>query len=77
MATKLAEPGNETVDLGDSAVAEAVEFEADGEPEPPPTPAPVVSSKDPMIRRKIEDKLERIRLREELGIYDEDQWKDL
>ncbi len=49
--------------------AESIEFEAE-EP-PPPRPS---SSRDPAIRRKIEDRLERIRLREELGIYDD---KDL
>lgn len=41
--------------------------------EPPPPPRPT-SSRDPEIRRKIEDRLERIRLREQLGIYDD---KDL
>ncbi len=34
---------------------------------------PRVNQKDPMIRRKIEDRLERKRLREELSIYD-DAW---
>jgi hypothetical protein len=33
--------------------------------------------KDPTIRRKIEDRLERRRLREELGIYDDDAWEDI
>lgn len=36
-----------------------------------------VNQKDPTIRRKIEDRLERKRLREELGIYDDDAWDDL
>ncbi len=36
-----------------------------------------VNHKDPTIRRKIEDRLERKRLREELGIYDEDAWEGL
>ena len=36
-----------------------------------------VNQKDPTIRRKIEDRLERKRLREELGIYDDDAWADL
>ena len=72
--TQLAEAGThlaeESAVIGD---AEGGEF--DGEAEVVlPTP---VLPKDPMIRRKIEDKLERIRLRNELGIYDDDQWKDL
>lgn len=33
--------------------------------------------KDPTIRRKIEDRLERKRLREELGIYDDDAWDEI
>ncbi|HUH37107.1 MAG TPA: hypothetical protein VL027_04080 [Spongiibacteraceae bacterium] len=32
----------------------------------------VIVRRDPDIRRKIEDRLERLRLREELGIYDFD-----
>lgn len=36
-----------------------------------------VNQKDPTIRRKIEDRLERKRLRDELGIYDDDAWEDL
>lgn len=36
-----------------------------------------VNQKDPTIRRKIEDRLERKRLREELGIYDDDAWEDI
>lgn len=40
-------------------------------------PPPRVNAKDPTIRRKIEDRLERKRLREELGIYDDDAWKDI
>ncbi|MDX9874825.1 MAG: hypothetical protein RBS88_07920 [Spongiibacteraceae bacterium] len=35
-----------------------------------------VALKDPSIRRKIEDRLERIRLRDELGIFDAD-WDDI
>ncbi|MFT3930452.1 MAG: hypothetical protein QM709_09180 [Spongiibacteraceae bacterium] len=38
---------------------------------------PKVNHKDPTIRRKIEERLERKRLRDELGIYDEDAWEDL
>ena len=33
--------------------------------------------KDPAIRRKIEDRLERKRLRDELGIFDDDAWEDI
>ncbi|MDB6060643.1 MAG: hypothetical protein JWM78_746 [Verrucomicrobiaceae bacterium] len=33
--------------------------------------------KDPAIRRKIEDRLERKRMREELGIYDDEAWADI
>lgn len=36
-----------------------------------------VNPKDPTIRRKIEDRLERKRLREELGIYDDEAWDDI
>lgn len=35
-----------------------------------------VAVKDPSIRRKIEDRLERSRLRDELGIFDTD-WDDI
>lgn len=45
----------------------AVEFEEVQE-EAPPRPV----AKDPSIRRKIEDRLERNRLRDELGLYDVD-----
>lgn len=38
---------------------------------------PRVNQKDPTVRRKIEDRLERKRLREELGIYDDDAWSDI
>lgn len=76
MATKLSGTGNNNaVQIENDASGDAAEFENDAEPVPV---APVPTApKDPMIRRKIEDKLERIRLREELGIYDENQWKDL
>lgn len=35
------------------------------------------AQKDPAIRRKIEDRLERKRLRDELGIFDDDAWEDI
>lgn len=38
---------------------------------------PRANHKDPTIRRKIEERLERKRLREELGIYDDGAWEDL
>jgi hypothetical protein len=78
MATKLSGTGSSTSGgpTESEVVGEAAEF--DGEVEAVPSaPAAPAAPKDPMIRRKIEDKLERIRLRDELGIYDEDQWKDL
>jgi hypothetical protein len=52
---------------------EVAEFDADDTPSPPPR----ASNRDPAIRRKIEDRLERIRLREELGIYDDKYLADL
>lgn len=48
------------------------EFEEAAEDE---TPVPI-AVKDPSIRRKIEDRLERNRLRDELGIYDAN-WDDI
>lgn len=53
--------------------AENVEFESEEE-EVAPSRA---NQKDPSIRRKIEDLLERRRLREELGIYDDEAWEGL
>ncbi|MET0379746.1 MAG: hypothetical protein ABW049_12210 [Spongiibacteraceae bacterium] len=77
MATKLSGASNNNGGLGEREVSgDAAELEVDTDPVPAP-PAVPAAPKDPMIRRKIEDKLERIRLREELGIYDDDQWKDL
>ena len=52
--------------------AEGTDFDSDAEVVPPR-----VTQKDPSIRRKIEDRLERKRLRDELGIYDDDSWEDL
>lgn len=54
--------------------AESADFEGEGEEEVAPARA---TPKDPSIRRKIEDRLERIRLREQLGIYDDASWDDL
>ena len=75
MATKLSDASDKSNVLSDGAVeTDAGDF--DGEPEVVPAIVPALP-KDPMIRRKIEDRLERIRLRDELGIYDDDQWDDL
>lgn len=54
--------------------AESTDFESDSEEE---VAQPRAAPKDPSIRRKIEDRLERIRLREQLGIYDDNSWEDL
>lgn len=54
--------------------AESTEFEGEDSEE---AAAPRAAQKDPSIRRKIEDRLERIRLREQLGIYDDASWEDL
>jgi hypothetical protein len=51
---------------------DSVEFDSEEE-----TPPPLKQAKDPSIRRKIEDLLERKRLREELGIYDDEAWEGL
>jgi hypothetical protein len=52
--------------------AEGADFDSTEEVVPPR-----VNPKDPTIRRKIEERLERKRLRDELGIYDDDAWEDL
>ncbi len=52
---------------------ESADFEGGEEAVPPAR----VNPKDPQIRRKIEERLERKRLRDELGIYDDDAWEDL
>lgn len=61
-------------DLGDDLLAEEAEgvsgFDEDT------VLSPRVGRKDPGVRRKIEDMLERRRLREELGLYDEAYWED-
>jgi hypothetical protein len=63
-------------DLSEEILAidpEIVEFESEEE-EVAPSRA---NQKDPSIRRKIEDLLERRRLREELGLYDDEAWDGL
>ncbi len=52
---------------------EGADFDSADEVVPPPR----INPRDPMIRRKIEDRLERKRLRDELGIYDDDAWEGL
>jgi hypothetical protein len=75
MATKSFGSGEKKNELNDAEMeTDAADLDAEPDAVPPVIPA---SPRDPMIRRKIEDRLERIRLREELGIYDDDQWRDL
>lgn len=73
MASNVSSPSkNEDVSedfLSEDIDAEGLEVEADLPPR--------VSRKDPDVRRKIEDMLERRRLREELGLYDEAYWDDI
>lgn len=52
---------------------DSVEFESEEEVVTPSR----ANQKDPLMRRKIEDLLERRRLREELGIYDDAAWDGL
>lgn len=52
---------------------DGVEFDSEEEVVAPSR----ANQKDPSIRRKIEDLLERRRLREELGIYDDEAWEGL
>ncbi len=56
---------------------ESVEFEGEVEEEEEEVAPLRASQKDPSIRRKIEDLLERRRLREELGLYDDEAWDGL
>lgn len=75
MATKLSGASSKNDGLAESVI-DSDHGEFGTEPEVVPSVVPV-APKDPMIRRKIEDRLERIRLREQLGLYDDDQWSDL
>jgi hypothetical protein len=73
--TKPSGTDDKNSDLNENFMAEDTDSpELDGNEEALP---PRVNHKDPTVRRKIEDRLERKRLREELGIYDEDAWKDI
>lgn len=79
MAEALSGAGSKKDKLSEDLMAdedEDLDFDAADEVVVP-TPKVVPSSKDPAVRRKIEDRLERIRLREELGIYDEQGLEDL
>lgn len=53
---------------------DSADFDSEADEAPPEV---VIAQKDPMIRRKIEDKLEQIRLREELGLYEDDEWRGI
>lgn len=78
MAEALSGAGSKKDDLSDDLMAdesEGMEFDVVEEAVPPVKAAS--SARDPAVRRKIEDRLERIRLREELGIYDEHDLEDL
>jgi hypothetical protein len=71
MAKNVADSTSEkNSDLSEELVIDSdnIEFESEEEVAPPPR----ANQKDPSIRRKIEDLLERRRLREELGVYDDD-----
>jgi hypothetical protein len=78
MAKKVADStSKKNSDLNEEFMAidaENVEFETEEEEE---AVAPRANQKDPSIRRKIEDLLERRRLRDELGIYDDEAWEGL
>lgn len=76
MTKTLSGTSDKNSDLGEGFMADESEG-GDFEAAEPVTTPPRVNPKDPKIRRKIEDRLERKRLREELGIYDEDAWKDI
>jgi hypothetical protein len=80
MAENLSGAGSKKSKLSEDLITdegETLDFEGEDEEIVPPKTSAAVNSKDPAVRRKIEDRLERIRLREELGIYDEHSWDDL
>jgi|GEM_PF-754726 len=62
--------------LADDLDTEELELEDDSTEEESRELASRVSRKDPSVRRKIEDMLERRRMREELGLYDGDGYWD-
>lgn len=75
MTKPLSGTSDKNSDLSEGFMAEDSEG-GDFEPAEPAAP-PRISQKDPTLRRKIEDRLERKRLREELGVYDDEAWKDI
>jgi|KBSSwiStaDraftv2_1062776.scaffolds.fasta_scaffold150890_2 hypothetical protein len=75
MTKSLSGTDDKNSDLSEGFMADESES-GDFEAAEPATP-PRVNQKDPTIRRKIEDRLERKRLRDELGIYDDDAWEDI
>ena len=80
MAKNLSSTTEKNSELGEEFMAEEAEgadFDSDGDGEEEAAAQPRATPKDPSIRRKIEDRLERIRLREQLGIYDDASWDDL
>lgn len=75
MANNLSSTSNKESDSGEDFLTEEADGgDFDGDAEVVPSR---VSQKDPSIRRKIEDRLERKRLRDELGIYDDESWEGL
>ena len=74
MAKTVTSTDDKSADDGEAFLADADSSDFDGDEEVAPVRA---SPRDPGIRRKIEERLERKRLRDELGIYDDDLWEDL
>ena len=71
MTKPLAGTPDKSSDPTEGFLADDSDVDFDGVEEVAPVrPAP----KDHTIRRKIEDRLERRRLRDELGIYDDETW---
>jgi hypothetical protein len=75
MAKNTSSTTEKNGELGEEFMAEEAESgDFEGEEE---VAQPRAAPKDASIRRKIEDRLERIRLREQLGIYDDARWEDI
>lgn len=78
MAKNLSSTTEKNSELSEDFMAEEADSaDFDGDSEEEVATQPRATPKDPSIRRKIEDRLERIRLREQLGIYDDASWDDL
>lgn len=86
MAAKLSGTDKKSAELASSSIGGAVDsdeqvdsadFDGDVEGGAPELVVVQIAQKDPMIRRKIEDKLEQIRLRDELGLYEDDEWRGI